>query len=571
MSCHAEVRRESAALMQRDGDFIRTPLGLATIAIAMVLPVLAAAPARAIPLEDAFLDAVAAGACVGPPMADAVSEPLVRIAPDARGPGYAPSGAGRPSPRALSNALSSPAMVRPDPAPMSTFAVGWAQFTASHDLARSPVVPGPEGALDIPVAADDPIASQAGGVPVMRQQRSALDPVTGESVPDVTGLFDGSTVYGSTAARDRELRARDGTGRLRVGDDGGLMMVDGRRFAGDERADENAVLQSIHELILQSIHELMMKEHNRLAREIGDGCAAGGRDCSEDEIYDAARTVNVAAQQKIFFEEFVPAFLGTGDLTSLVPDAALLDGPGLVINEFTAAAGRIGHTKVPADLEAGMPGGPRVSQSLASCIFSASCLADQSLDARIYGAITQPAEPVDTVVTDTLRNGLLGAPGGGVLIDLLATNINRGRDHGLSDYLTTRRALGFPDLPPEALLPRAVIDLYAGTDDGVDLVVGLFSEVRRPGAQFGETASAIWAIQLGRVARDPAFYTRRLGDPVLDLLDGWGMADVIAANTSLTRAQAADPFLAPAAVPLPPALAMSGLGLLGLVALRRRT
>ncbi len=49
------------------------------------------------------------------------------------------------------------------------------------------------------------------------------------------------------------------------------------------------------------------------------------------------------------------------------------------------------------------------------------------------------------------------------------------------------------------------------------------------------------------------------------------MADVIAANTSLTRAQAADPFLAPAAVPLPPALAMSGLGLLGLVALRRRT
>ena len=522
---------------------------------ALALPT--AAPA--LPLTEAFLDAVAAGAYLAPAPAEAVREPLVRIAPDARGPGGAPSGADRPSPRAISNALSVPALVRTDPAPLSNFATGWAQFMMSHDLARSPA--DADRVLDIPVAADDPVAREVDGVPVMRQRRSSIDPATGEPFSDVTPWLDGSTVYGSTAARAAQLREPGEGGLLRVADDGGLMIVHGRRYAGDERADEN--------LVLESIHELMMKEHNRLAREIADGCAAGGLACSGDAIYGAARAVNVAVQQRILFEEFAPAFLGTSDFASLVPDAALLDGPGIVLNEFTAAAGRIGHTKVPARVEVALPGGPRTGAAIEDCIFD-RCIGDQPLDARIYGALTQPSEPVDTVVTPGLRNALLETPGEDILIDLLATNINRGRDHGLSDYLAVRRALGLAAAPAAALLPAEVLAIYDDPDE-IDLLVGIFGESPLAGSQLGETGSALWALQLERLRRDPDFYTSLAGDPLGLMLGDWGMADVIAANTSLTRAQASDPFRAPAAVPAPPALAAMGLGLLGLAALRRRT
>lgn len=519
-------------------------------------------PAQAFSMTDAFLDAVAAGAYRTVPAAEPPAEGLVRIAPADAGPGGAPGGADRPSPRVVSNALSIPELRRNDATPVSNLAVGWAQFMMSHDLARSPTDGGPDGVLDIPVAADDPVAQDAGGVPVMRQRRSARDPLTGEPFSDVTPWLDASTVYGSTAGRLAKLRAPGEDGMLRTAADGGLMIVDGRRYAGDDRADEN--------IVLQSIHELLMKEHNRLAGEIAAGCEAGGRDCSGDDVFGGARAVNAFVQQRILYEEFVPAFLGAASLEALVPDAGLLDGPGIVLNEFTAAAGRIGHTKVPPRVEAALPGGPRTGEAIEACIFSATCLADQPLGARLYGAATQAAEPVDTVVADGLRDALLEAAGGEVLIDLLATNVNRGRDHGLAGYLATRRALGFPDLPLEALMPEEVTRLYAGAAD-VDLLVGLFAEEALPGSQLGETGSAIWALQLGRLSRDPGFYAGKGADPIAGMLGDWGLADVIAANTVLAAADVADPFMAPVPIPLPSGLAGAGLGLAMLAALRRRT
>lgn len=532
-------------------------IGAAAVAV-LAVPL----PAAAMTLTDAFLGAVARGAYARPSAEAVVVEPLVRLAPADHGPGGAPAGADRPSPRAISNALAGADLARVDPAPLSNWSVGWAQFMMSHDLARSPAATGPGSAIDVPVAADDPVARDVGGRPVMVQRRSALDPATGEPFSDVTPWLDASTVYGSTAARELELRAMDGSGRLRTAGDGGLMVKDGRRYAGDDRADEN--------LVLLSVHELMMKEHNRLADAIAAGCATTARACSGDAIYFGARAVNVAVQQKILFEEFVPAFLGTTDLASLVPDVALLEGAGVVINAFTAAAGRIGHTKVPALVLAGLPGEAVRSERLEDCVFSSACHAGESLGARVHAAIGQPSEPVDTVVTPALRNALIETPGRDVLIDLLASNVNRGRDHGLPDYLATRAALGFGPAPVEALLPGAVVDIYGGGE--VDLIVGLFAETPVAGSQLGETGSAIWAIQLRRLEGDPAFYTRLVGDPIDALLDGWGMAQVIAANTSLTLGEIGDPFrAAPAAIPLPPALAGAGLGMLAMLALRRRT
>ena len=58
----------------------------------------------------------------------------------------------------------------------------------------------------------------------------------------------------------------------------------------------------------------------------------------------------------------------------------------------------------------------------------------------LRGAVKQPAQEVDTKVVDELRNFLF--PKKGVGLDLAAINIQRGREIGIPDYNTVRKALG---------------------------------------------------------------------------------------------------------------------------------
>ena len=59
----------------------------------------------------------------------------------------------------------------------------------------------------------------------------------------------------------------------------------------------------------------------------------------------------------------------------------------------------------------------------------------------IRGMIKMPAQKIDTLVVDELRNALfpVGRSNG---LDLTAMNIQRGRDHGLPDLNTARKLLG---------------------------------------------------------------------------------------------------------------------------------
>ncbi|WP_425090702.1 peroxidase family protein [Tropicimonas sp. S265A] len=516
-------------------------------------------PASATTLSLDFLQSVANGTHVAAPLPPTVADvvtPLARVAtPDYGGTNDDPAGANRPSPRALSNALSVPMNVQPDPIPMSNLAVAFSQLMASHEIARSPAG-GPD--LNIEVAPDDPVATSIGGVPVMRQTRSLF--VGGgaqgprEQLNDVSQEFDGSTIYGSDAATQDLLRRNDGSGKLLLDADGGLPIIGGRRKSGDVRADEN--------LVLQKLHEVFNKDHNRIAEEIAAGCSANGLSCSGDEIFYSAKQIVTARQNTIYYDEFLPIFLGTDDLMSLVPDQSLLQGGPRVLNEFTTAAGRIGHTQVPATITAALPGETPRSEKIEDCIFSEACLAGETLGALLFGAATLEASPIDTVVTDGLRNGLAFGFGSPLLIDLFATNINRGRDHGLADYMEVRAALGFADAPIETLLSQEILDLYGNED--IDLLVGLFAEAKN-GGYLGETGKALWALQMELLRPDTP-------DWMGHWTSGLTMARLIADNTEVMEGDfAVSAFLAPVApVPLPAPLAMLGVGVLGLAAMRRR-
>ena len=59
----------------------------------------------------------------------------------------------------------------------------------------------------------------------------------------------------------------------------------------------------------------------------------------------------------------------------------------------------------------------------------------------LRGMIRMPAQEIDSLVVDELRNVLFPV-GRGNGLDLVAMNIQRGRDHALPDYNTVRKSLG---------------------------------------------------------------------------------------------------------------------------------
>lgn len=69
------------------------------------------------------------------------------------------------------------------------------------------------------------------------------------------------------------------------------------------------------------------------------------------------------------------------------------------------------------------------------------------LDSIVIGLLNEPARKFDPNLADTLQNHLFEfrlSDNSVLAIDLAATNINRGRDHGIPSYNDLRVKCGFP-------------------------------------------------------------------------------------------------------------------------------
>src|SRR5205814_6400638 len=80
---------------------------------------------------------------------------------------------------------------------------------------------------------------------------------------------------------------------------------------------------------------------------------------------------------------------------------------------------------------------------LSQAFFNPSLLASTGIDGLMKYLASSNAEEIDNKIVDSLRNFLFGPPGAGGF-DLASLNIQRGRDHGLADYNSTRLASGLP-------------------------------------------------------------------------------------------------------------------------------
>jgi peroxidase len=466
------------------------------------------------------------------------------------------TGAGRPSPRVLSNALFNQTRPVFSTVGHSDFIWAWGQFL-DHDMGFTP---GVAEAEPIPVPPGDPFFDPLGqGSQVIPFHRSVYAPASAttprQQLNLITAYIDGSTVYGSNLFTDGDrpgwLRTHVG-GRLKVtstalGDllpynDGTVFNVGTPEapdssptlfIAGDARVNEQPALAAMH--------TLFVREHNYQAGRI----AARFPGLTDEEIYQRARRIVIAEIQMVTYEEFIPALLGAG---ALHPDRGYDPTANAGIAQvFSTAAYRLGHTLVSPFIqhldERGMslPGGPL---ALRETFFEGAppVLEAEGIEPILRGLAAQKAQDLDRLVIDDVRNFLFGPPGAGGL-DLVSLNIQRGRDHGLPDFNSVRAEFGLPrksipQITSDPAVAATLADLYGKRADNIDLFVGLLVEDDVPGMTVGETLRAILVDQFERSRRgDRFFYSRALPREELLQLRGTRLSDIIKRNTTIRDIQ----------------------------------
>jgi len=469
-----------------------------------------------------------------------------------------PAGPDRPNPRVLSNTLFAQDGILSEPMNLSDFTWVWGQFI-DHDIGLTP--DGDElMSIDIPTGDDwfDPFNT---GEVKIYMHRNIFDTNTGTNTLNprrhpniITAYIDGSGVYGSDEDHANWLRTFEG-GKLKTSTgnlppyntysgeydapidpnaphmDNATGIFDKLFVCGDARANENA--------LLLSFHTLFVREHNRLCEEL----ALEHPDWTDEQLYQHARKMVGGLIQSVVYDEWLPA-MGID-----LPDYQGYDDQvnAQLLNVFTAAAFRVGHTLLNGNLLRMDNDGnemPEGSLALRDAFFNPQPVAEMGLDPFLKGMAVQVQQTFDAKVVDDVRNFLFGPPGAGGL-DLAAININRGRERGLPDYNTIRDYFGlqkyvfFQQINPNPDVYIKLVGAYQDIND-VDPWVGMLAEEREPGALFGPTLMKILETQFTALRDGDRFYFEN--DPVLtqeekDEIKATTLHDIIMHNTGITLMQ----------------------------------
>lgn len=458
---------------------------------------------------------------------------------------------GRENPRIISNVLFAQNEIIESDLSLSDYTWVFGQFV-DHDIILSET--SNELLENIVVPEDDQFFA-AGSI--IRMARSEAAEGTGLSIDNprqhinkITAFLDLSQVYGSDESRANWLRAKvdgklktssgnklpwntmDGEFNSNVDGDAPFMADDTRSLikmfvAGDVRANENP--------LLIAFHTLFVREHNRIC-DVQKDKHPGWDD---ERLYNAARNKLIAYYQKIIYDEWLPA-LGVelpsynGYKTTVNPQ---------IINEFSTAAFRMGHTLINSTILRMDNNGKETKEgniSLRDAFFNPYVIEFAGgIDAFFKGMATQVQQEFDCKVIDDVRNFLFGFPGGGGL-DLAAININRGRERGIADYNTIRTSFGLPSLKSfdeltvnsdEAELMESVY----GSIDNVDAWVGMLAEPHVDGSLFGNLVTTMMERQFQSLREGDRFYFENMDFSVDEMEEIFSISlrDILMRNTSI--------------------------------------
>ncbi|XP_048780891.1 peroxidase-like protein [Ostrea edulis] len=433
-----------------------------------------------------------------------------------------------------------------------------------HDISSTPVMTDSENNIiedccinpnriecfNIPIANDDPYFTDP-TQKCMHFVRSDIGPVpacdTGirQQLNQRSSFIDGSAIYGFNTAKENSLREKQG-GLLRVSrlhsyrpgilpegeetqcenEHNGLFSrspINHCFDAGDHRHTESPLLAVIHIMFL--------RRHNLIAEALQQ--ATGITD--DEVLFQETKRIIVAELNHVVYNEYLPdilapEFINYFGLKSTRMGHHTVYDPNVdprAINSFAAAAYRFGHSFVQSVV--GQDNGRSIREDPlrknfdnptfinfpqnGGCEFVASWMAN-----------TGKAD-MDRFVTTDLRNHLFDAaptgtpttsPGATLSLDLVALNIQRGRDHGLPGYNVFRQWCGRPRAEHFGTWSLGLIDhdeqsaailqsIYRHPDD-VDLFAGALSEKNLGSSLMGPTFSCIVGFQFNRLKLGDRFW-----------------------------------------------------------------
>lgn len=453
--------------------------------------------------------------------------PLVRKCDSAYVDGHhqmAVRGVENPSPRMISNALcaeSSSQQPKLSSAGLTDMIWGWGQFI-DHEIDLTDT--GSEDAsMTTPSREQDPREVYPGRtIPFTRSVHiEHSDPR--EHPNDISSFIDGTNVYGNGAVRAMALRRLDGSGKLKTSyssngreillprNDRELDMANAGGassnqlfMAGDVRANENALLTSLHTVFL--------REHNfQCDVALRRNPQWRGKD---EMIYQQARRMVIGMMQAVTYNEFLPALLGSRCIPAYSGYNDNLDA-GIAV-EFSTAGYRFGHSAVSSQLQTGLDSTETVG--LRDVFFHPEYLHENGADGILLGATRKVMREINSDLVDDLRNFLFGPPSRTQLLDLAALNIQRGRDHGLPGYNEIRRGYNLAvktqmsEVTSNAHLAARLEVLYGSSPAEIDPWVGCLVEDHHDDGgggtppQVGELARAIMRDQFIRLRDGDRFW-----------------------------------------------------------------
>ncbi|OQR79603.1 hypothetical protein BIW11_05623 [Tropilaelaps mercedesae] len=296
--------------------------------------------------------------------------------------------------------------------------------------------------------------------------------------------------------------------------------------AGDNRASEQPGLATMH--------TLWLREHNRVVGEL----ARINPHWDDERLYQEGRRIVSAEIQQITFGEFLPRILGRITMDRFELNLAS-DGyshaydPEVdpsIWNEFSTAAFRFGHTLIAPFFK--LIGRDYSDQrqevlQLRKGFFNSDMLYRQgAVDSLLRGLLSTSMQNFDNAVTEEVTNHLFEEhrkPFSGM--DLIALNLQRGRDHGLAGYTEYRqkcnlsKAISFEYLDgiPEPIRHQ-LAQIYDHVED-IDLFTGGLAERSLNGAVVGPTFACIIGSQFSRLKRSDRFFFET-DDPIVRFSEG---------------------------------------------------
>ena len=211
---------------------------------------------------------------------------------------------------------------------------------------------------------------------------------------------------------------------------------DAERTGGDVRAAENPALTTVH--------TIWLREHNRIASELKRLLPEAG----DEELYQSTRRIVVAEMQNVVYGQWLSEMIGPQLYAELGLDPTVdstydPETDPTIMNEFATAAFRLGHTllqgvlfNVVSDLEGGTLKSMGSTFRLQDSFFN-STLYNKNMESVLNGLQFQNPQSFDAnIVTDVTEGLFQNIERAG---DLIARNLQRGRDHGLPGYNDFRK------------------------------------------------------------------------------------------------------------------------------------